>query len=53
MNIILNNLKKYFMETPKEIIIKEADALKEEWDNVGPTINEFLKIQNNNVISKE
>lgn len=45
MNTILNNLKKYFMETPKEIIIKEADVLREEWGNVGPTVDEFLKIQ--------
>lgn len=53
MNTILNDLKKYLKETPKEIIIKEADVLKEEWGNVGPTVNEFLKIQEKNVISKE
>lgn len=39
---ILNNLKDYFDTTPIEQIKKDWDEL-EEYDNIGPTVEEFLE----------
>ena len=41
MNNILEDLKKYFQDTPQEQIMKEW-AETEKYDKVGPSIEEFL-----------
>lgn len=46
------NLKKYFANTPKEQIERDWDELKH-WNNVGPTVEEFLYGKQNPVWSKE
>ena len=39
---MLSRMKNYFATTPKEQILAEWEETKE-WDNVGPTIEEFLQ----------
>ncbi|TDD78408.1 hypothetical protein [Flavobacterium caseinilyticum] len=41
MNNILEDLKKYFQDTPQEQIMKDW-AETEKFDKVGPSIEEFL-----------
>lgn len=40
------SLKNYFETTPREEILADWDKSKE-WDKIGPTVEEFLKINNN------
>lgn len=44
MSNILENLKKYFAETPQEQIEKDWVETKK-FDKVGPTIKEFIENQ--------
>jgi hypothetical protein len=41
MNNFYEDLKKYFETTPQEKILEDWAKTKK-WDNVGPTVNEFL-----------
>jgi hypothetical protein len=41
MDNFLEELKKYFKETPKDKILEDWSK-SEEFDNVGPTVEEFL-----------
>ena len=41
---MLEQLKKYFEETPREQILKDWESTKE-FDNVGITAEDFLKMQ--------
>ena len=43
MNDILEELKRYFTETPREQIEADWKKSEEEWGDVGPTVEEFLK----------
>lgn len=43
MSTLLEDLKKYFKETPQEKIISDW-AKSEKYDEVGPPINEFIEI---------
>lgn len=45
-NIILQNLDKYFKNTPKEDIKNVWDSLKE-YDSIGVTFDDYLKIIKN------
>ena len=51
-NPILEQLKKYIDETPREKIMEDWDKLSLEFSDVGPTCEEFIveldKILNNN-----
>ena len=49
MGNLVENLKKYFEETPKEKQLADWDSLKH-LDNVGPTVEEFL--QNTHSVEK-
>ena len=42
MGNLVENLKKYFEETPKEKQLADWESLKR-LDNVGPTVEEFLR----------
>ena len=42
MSTILEGLRKYFRETPQEKIISDW-AKSEEFDNIGPPIDEFIE----------
>ncbi|MDD4698437.1 MAG: hypothetical protein PHR52_12990 [Fermentimonas sp.] len=42
MNEILNQLKQYFNNTPRNVIEEEWNALEKDFGNVGPKIEEFL-----------
>lgn len=59
MNNILEDLKKYFQDTPQEQIMKEW-AETEKYDKVGPSIEEFLiktklyfKLEDEDLVLKE
>ena len=41
MNNLIEDLKKYFLDTPQEKIIEDWES-SAEFDNVGPTVSEFL-----------
>ncbi|MBS7787654.1 hypothetical protein KIH23_10125 [Flavobacterium sp. CYK-55] len=43
MNNILEDLKSYFRETPREKVLKDWNGL-DYLDEVGPTVDEFLEI---------
>jgi hypothetical protein len=43
----LNNLQKYFRETPKEEVIRQWEETAKEWDGVGITVEEFFEKYNN------
>ena len=43
MNNILEDLKKYFRETPQEKVMKDW-AETESFDEVGPNIDEFFEV---------
>ena len=43
MSIILEELKRYFQDTPQEKILSDWAEL-EKYDQVGPTIQEFKKV---------
>lgn len=42
MNNYLDDLIKYLKETPRETILKEW-AKSEDFDNIGPTFNDFIR----------
>jgi hypothetical protein len=59
MNNILEDLKKYFQDTPQEQIMKEWTET-EMYDKVGPSIEEFLiktklyfKLEDEDLVFKE
>lgn len=41
MNTIFEDLKKYFANTPQDIILRDWRATEKD-DEIGPTVNEFL-----------
>jgi len=43
MKDILEELKKYFEDTPEEKIKEDWEKLGEEWGEVGPTVEEYFK----------
>lgn len=51
-NTILEELKRYLDETPREKLIEDCDKLSLQFSNVGPTCEEFIvkldKILDNN-----
>lgn len=44
----IEELEKYFEETPREKVLEDWENTKD-WDNVGITCEEFLKIANENI----
>lgn len=40
---MIEKIKKYLKETPKEEVIKQRESLNH-WDNVGPTCDEIMKV---------
>lgn len=44
MSTLLENLKKYFAETPREQVLKDWESSKK-FDKVGPTVKEFIDNQ--------
>ena len=48
MENFVEKLKKYFEETPREKVLEDWEKTKE-WDNVGITVEEFLKNTNDNI----
>jgi len=42
----LEELENYFNETPREKILADWEETKE-WDNVGPTVEEYFEYLNN------
>jgi hypothetical protein len=51
MDNFFEELKKYFQETPREKVLEDW-AKSKEFDNVGITIDEFLK-NTNDIIKKK
>lgn len=49
MNNFLEELKQYFEETPRSKVLEDW-AKTAEYDNVGPTVEEFLSYSPNNYI---
>ena len=45
MGRIYNNLRKYFEETPKEILIKDWEAIKY-LNNIGPDVDYLKQFKN-------
>ena len=43
MKDILEEIKKYFEDTPEEKIKEDWEKLGEEWGEVGPTVEEYFK----------
>ena len=43
MSNILESLKKYFEETPKEQLDKDFKEIYNECGNIGPTVEEWLE----------
>lgn len=42
MKEILNQLKDYFRNTPRDLVVKEWNVIAEKYADVGPKIGEFL-----------
>lgn len=49
---MMERIKKYFKETPKEVIIKQWESLNH-WDNVGHTCDEIMKVKECNHLRVE
>ncbi len=47
MDAILKQLKEYFNNTPRDIIEKEWHEY-DEYNKIGPTVNEYLSFVNQN-----
>lgn len=43
MGNVLESLKNYFEETPKEQLDKDFEEIDNKWGNIGPTVEEWLK----------
>ena len=43
MSKILESLKKYFEETPKEQLDKDFEEIYNKWGHIGPTDEEYLE----------
>lgn len=43
MGKILESLKKYFEETPKEQLDKDFEEIDNKWGKMGPTVEEYLE----------
>lgn len=48
MENFVEKLKKYFEETPREKVLEDWEKTKE-WDNVGVTVEDFLKNTNEKI----
>lgn len=43
MSKVLESLKKYFEETPKEQLDKDFKEIDNKWGHIGPTVEEWLE----------
>ena len=43
MSKVLESLKKYFKETPKEQLDKDFKEIYNKWGHTGPTVEEWLE----------
>lgn len=43
MGKLLESLKKYFKETPKEQLDKDFEEIENKWRHIGPTVEEWLE----------
>lgn len=43
MGKVLESLKKYFEETPKEQLDKDFEEIDNKWGHIGPTVEEWLE----------
>lgn len=43
MSKLLENLKKYFKETPKEQLDREFKEITNKYGHIGPTVEEWLE----------
>ena len=43
MGKVLESLKKYFEETPKEQLDKDFKEINNKWGHIGPTVEEWLE----------
>lgn len=43
MGKLLESLKKYFKETPKEQLDKDFKEIYNKWSHIGPTVEEWLE----------
>lgn len=43
MSKLLESLKKYFKETPKEQLDKDFKEIYDKWGHIGPSVEEWLE----------